>query len=152
MKIISGGQTGVDRAALDVALKHGIDCGGWCPPGRLDELGKIPERYPVRELAQGSFADRTLENVKDSEGTVVIYFGEPRGGTQFTIECCEQLERPRQIIDAMKTSADDATHAIRHFVDDYKIDTLNVAGPRQSEWAQGYEYASRVLEQFLAML
>src|ERR671931_202999 len=78
MKIVSGGQTGVDRAALDVALKHGIECGGWCPAGRLDEVGRIPDRYPLRELAQGSFADRTLENVKDSDGTIVIYFGEPR--------------------------------------------------------------------------
>ncbi len=149
MKIVSGGQTGVDRAALDAALKYGIHCGGWCPAGRLDEFGEIPDRYPLREMEQGSFDDRTLQNVKDSDGTIIICFGEPRGGTQFTIECCEQLERPRQIIDAMKTSAEDAAHAIRHFVDEHEIDILNVAGPRQSEWAQGYEYASRALEQFL---
>ena len=73
LKIISGGQTGVDRAALDVSLKHGIDCGGWCPAGRLDEFGRIPDRYPVRELQAGGFAERTMQNVKDSDGTVVIY-------------------------------------------------------------------------------
>src|SRR5262249_25848993 len=58
LKIISGGQTGVDRAALDVALAHGIDCGGWCPAGRLDEIGKIPDRYPLQELPAGSFTER----------------------------------------------------------------------------------------------
>ena len=152
MKIISGGQTGVDRAALDVALKHGIDCGGWCPAGRLDELGKIPERSPLREMEQGSFAERTLQNVKDADGTTVICSNEPRGGTQFTIQCCDQLRRPRQIIDAAKTSAEEAATAIRNFVRKHKIDILNVAGPRQSEWADGYKYASRALEQFFALL
>jgi predicted Rossmann-fold nucleotide-binding protein len=73
LKIISGGQTGVDRAALDVALRHGIECGGWCPAGRLDEFGKIPDHYPVQELQGGGFTERTLQNVKDSDGTVVIY-------------------------------------------------------------------------------
>ena len=73
LKIISGGQTGVDRAALDVALGHGIECGGWCPAGRLDEFGKIPDHYPLQELQSGGFNERTLQNVKDSDGTVVIY-------------------------------------------------------------------------------
>ena len=72
LKIISGGQTGVDRAALDVALRRGVNCGGWCPVGRLDEFGKIPEQYPVQELQSGGFTERTLQNVKDSDGIVVI--------------------------------------------------------------------------------
>jgi Circularly permutated YpsA SLOG family len=148
MKIISGGQTGVDRAALDVALKHGIDCGGWCPARRLDELGRIPERYPLREMEQGSFADRTLQNVKDSNGTVVIYFNKPRGGTQFTIECCEQVNRPHLVINAAQTSATEAATAIGDFVREHMIDILNVAGPRQSEWAGGYDYAVAVFEIF----
>jgi hypothetical protein len=148
MKIISGGQTGVDRAALDVALKHGIDCGGWCPAGRLDELGKIPQRYPLREMEQGGFADRTLQNVKDSDGTIVICFNKPRGGTQFTIECCEQVNRPHLVINAAQTSATEAATAIGDFVREHKIDILNVAGPRQSEWAGGYDYAVAVFEIF----
>jgi hypothetical protein len=86
MKIISGGQTGVDRAALDAAMKHGIECGGWCPAGRLDEFGKIPEQYPLQELEHGTFADRTLQNVKDSDGTAIIYFDKLRGGTAQTVE------------------------------------------------------------------
>jgi hypothetical protein len=149
MKIISGGQTGVDRAALDAALKHHIDCGGWCPAGRLDEFGRIPDRYPLRELEQGSFAERTMQNVKDSDGTVVISFDQLRGGTEFTIDCCKQLNRPRTIIDATKTSVEDAAQAVADFIREHKIDILNVAGPRQSEWPSGYDYAFRVLEIFL---
>ena len=69
LKIVSGGQTGVDRAALDVALEHGIPCGGWCPAGRLDELGRIPDKYPVQELPGAGPNERTLRNVIDSHGS-----------------------------------------------------------------------------------
>jgi hypothetical protein len=150
VKIVSGGQTGVDRAALDVALKHDIDCGGWCPAGRLDEFARIPGRYPVKELEQGSFAERTLQNVKDSDGTVIIYDRELRGGTAYTVDCCKQLKRPHNLIDAANISTDEASNAITGFVREYKIDILNVAGPRQSEWPEGYDYAFRALEMFLA--
>jgi Circularly permutated YpsA SLOG family len=148
-KIISGGQTGVDRAALDVALKHGIDCGGWCPAGRLDEFARIPDRYPVKELEHGSFAERTLQNVRNSDGSLVIYLEEMRGGTQFTLQCSRELKRPHKLIDAAKKSAEEAAKSIVHFVREREIDILNVAGPRQSEWPGGYGYAFRVLEIFL---
>jgi Circularly permutated YpsA SLOG family len=151
LKIISGGQTGVDRAALDVALKHGIKCGGWCPAGRLDEFGRIPDRYPVKELAEGSFAERTLQNVKDSHGTVIIYLENLRGGTEYTVQCCIEQERPYKLIDAGKVSAKDAVKLIFDFVREYKIDVLNIAGPRESEWAKGYDYTLRVLDIFLAL-
>lgn len=149
LKIITGGQTGVDRAALDVALRHGIKCGGWCPTGRLDELGKIPDHYPVQELQGGGFSERTLQNVKDSDGTVVIYPHEPRGGTEQTVRFCVDLKRPHQRVDASKLSAEDAAKLIAGFVCENKIGILNIAGPRQSEWPQGYDYASRALSAFL---
>jgi hypothetical protein len=149
VKIISGGQTGVDRAALDAALKHEIECGGWCPAGRLDEFGKIPHRYPVKELEQGSFAERTLQNVKDSDATVIIYFEKLRGGTEYTVRCCIELQRPHRLIDAAKTSTDDAAKSFVDLVLENKIDILNVAGPRQSEWPKGYDYAFRALDIFL---
>ena len=173
MKIISGGQTGVDRAALDVALKRGIDCGGWCPAGRLDELGRIPDRYPVKELERSDkegrspdrpggletavpwglkldvFAERTLQNVKDSDGTVVIYFAELRGGTEFAVRCCLEQERRHQLIDAAKISAEDAAKLMVDLVRKHNIGILNVAGPPQSEWPKGYDYAFRALEIFL---
>ena len=148
-KIISGGQTGVDRAALDVALKHGIDCGGWCPAGRLDEFGRIPDRYPVRELQAGGFTERTMQNVKDSDGTVVIYSGQIGGGTEQTVRLCVDLKRPHELIDASKIHAEDAANLITDFVRAKKIKILNVAGPRQSEWPEGYEYALRALETFV---
>jgi len=128
LKIISGGQTGVDRAALDVALRHRLECGGWCPAGR------------------------TLQNVKDSDGTVVIYPVELRGGTEQTVRFCVELERPHQLIDASRVSTEDAAKLIADFVRKNKIDILNVAGPRQSEWPEGYDYASWVLDIFLTAL
>ena len=146
VKIISGGQTGVDRAALDAALKHGIECGGWCPAGRLDEFGRIPDQYPVQELAVGGFSQRTLQNVKDSDGTVIIYPGKLSGGTEQTVRVCVELQRPHQIIDASKVSAEDTAKLIADFVRNHKVDVLNVAGPRQSEWSEGYDYAYRTLD------
>ena len=152
LKIISGGQTGLDRAALDVALRHGIECGGWCPTGRLDEFGKIPDRYPVQELQGGGFTERTFQNVKESDGTVIIYPVELRGGTEQTIHFCVELKRPNQLIDASKISAEGAAKLIADFVRKNKICILNVAGPRQSEWPEGYTYASRALDVFLTTL
>ena len=149
MKIISGGQTGVDRAALDAALKNGIDCGGWCPAGRLDESGKIPEHYPLKEMGYGSFTERTLQNVKDSDGTVIIFRGELSGGTKQTLQFCESEKRPYQLIDADRVSAPDASELVSKFVRENGIRTLNVAGPRASEWAEGYDYAFRALDIFL---
>ncbi|HVD95516.1 MAG TPA: putative molybdenum carrier protein [Candidatus Limnocylindria bacterium] len=151
MKIISGGQTGVDRAALDVALKHGIECGGWCPAGRLDEFGRIPDHYPVQELAAGGFIERTLQDVKDSDGSVIIYPGKLSGGTEQTVGFCIELQRPHQLIDACKNSAENGAKLISGFVRKHQIDVLNVAGPRQSEWAEGYDYAVRALDAFLKL-
>jgi hypothetical protein len=151
VKIISGGQTGVDRAALDVALKHGIECGGWCPTGRLDEFGRIPALYPVQELEAGGFGERTLQNVKDSDGTLIIYPGKLGGGTEQTIRFCVKLQRPHELIDASKFSAEDAAKLIAGFVRNHKMDILNVAGPRQSEWPEGYDYTFHALDIFLAL-
>lgn len=149
MKIISGGQTGVDRAALDVALKHGIDCGGWCPAGRLDEVGHIPDRYPVSEVSSGGFAERTFQNVKGSDGTLIIYPGKLTGGTEQTCRFCNETGKPHRLVDASEMAAADAVRAIREFVQAYRVEILNVAGPRQSEWPGGYAYAFDVLERFL---
>jgi hypothetical protein len=172
VKIISGGQTGVDRAALDVALKHGIECGGWCPVGRLDEFGRIPDKYPLKELKRenkegrspdrlggsetaapwekrGIFAQRTWANVKDSDGTIIIHYEQPGGGTAYTIECCMNLQRPHELIDASQISGEKAAKLIGDFVRTNKIGILNLAGPRQSEWPEGYDYTYRALEIFL---
>jgi hypothetical protein len=150
VKIISGGQTGVDRAALDIAIKHRIDCGGWCPTGRLDEVGRIPDRYPLKELEHGGFTERTLQNVKDSAGTVIIYSGKLCGGTEQTLRFCVEQQRPHELIDASKISTEEAARSIANLVRKHKIDILNVAGLRQSEWPEGYDYTHRALDIFLA--
>lgn len=152
MKIISGGQTGVDRAALDVALKHRIDCGGWCPAGRLDESGKIPDRYPLKELKRGGNEERTLRNVESSHGTIVIFFHELSGGTAHTVGCCIEDGKPYRLIDAAKYLPEDAANPMLSFVSDYRIDILNVAGPRESEWAGAYAFAFRAMDIFVSRL
>jgi hypothetical protein len=149
VKIISGGQTGVDRAALDAALRNGIESGGWCPTGRLDEFGRIPDRYPVKELENGGSTERTLQNVKDSDGTVIIYPGKLSGGTEQTLHFCVEQRRPHELIDASNVSTEKAAQLIADFVCENNIDVLNVAGPRQSEWPEGYGYAAQVLDIFL---
>ena len=152
MKIISGGQTGVDRAALDAALRHGIKSGGWCPTGRLDEFGRIPDRYAVKELENGGSTERTLQNVKDSNGTVIIYPGKLSGGTEQTLHFCVEQRRPHELIDASNVSTEKAAQLIADFVRETKIDILNVAGPRASERPEGYDYAFRVLDALLLAL
>jgi hypothetical protein len=152
VKIISGGQTGVDRAALDVALRHQIDAGGWCPTGRLDEFGRIPDCYPLKELQNGGFTERTLQNVKDSDGTVIIYPGNLSGGTEQTVHFCVEQRRAHKRIDAFSVSTEKAAQLIADFVRANKIDILNVAGPRASEWPGGYDYAFRALDNFLDAL
>jgi hypothetical protein len=152
VKIVSGGQTGVDRAALDVALKHRIKCGGWCPEGRLDEEGKIPDRYPMTELKKGGPNERTARNVHDSDGTIVIYFHELSGGTAYTVGCCIEQRQPYRLIDAAKYSPEDTVPLMGAFVRDHDIDILNVAGPRESEWAGGYAYALRAMDVLLSRM
>jgi len=152
VKIISGGQTGVDRAALDIALGHGIESGGWCPTGRLDEFGRIPDCYPLKELENGGFTERTLQNVKDSDGTVIIYPGKLGGGTEQTLHFCVEQRRPHELVDACNVSTEKAAQLIADFVRENKIDILNVAGPRASEWPEGYDYTYRTLDSFLDAL
>jgi Circularly permutated YpsA SLOG family/A-macroglobulin receptor binding domain len=152
VKIISGGQTGVDRAALDAAMKHGFECGGWCPAGRLDEFGRIPDRYSVKELKHGSLTERTLQNVKDSDGTVIIYFERLYGGTEQTVRFCVEQKRPYRLIDGAMISAERAAELIAEFVREEKVTTLNVAGPRQSEWPDAYDYTFRASDIFLSTM
>ena len=105
---------------------------------------------PVRELQTGGFTERTLQNVKDSDGTVIVYPGELRGGTEQTVRFCVELKRPYELIDASKLSAEGAAKLIADFVGENRIGILNIGGPRQSEWPEGYGYATRALDEFLS--
>lgn len=148
--IVSGGQTGVDRGALDAALEAGTPCGGWCPQGRLAEDGAIPARYPLRELPGGGYRERTRRNVEDSDATVVIHFGELEGGTALTLDLCRELGRPHLVVDAAVASPEEAAARLRDFVDRHGVRELNVAGPRQSKWAEAGSVARDIVGRLLA--
>jgi Circularly permutated YpsA SLOG family len=153
IKIISGGQTGVDRGALDAALACGVACGGWCPEGRMAEDGKIPARYPVTVLAGGGYRERTRQNVIDSDGTVIIYFEEiePRSGTELTVNECIAASRPHLLIDGHRVPVMKAAHEIGDFCRRNAVARLNVAGPRSSSTPSAHVYTQRVIQEFLGL-
>lgn len=128
-RIVSGGQTGVDRAALDVALDLDIPCGGWVPRGRRAEDGRIAAHYPVRETIEAAYAVRTRRNVRDSDGTLILTRGRPTGGTALTIAAAAKLGRPCRVVDLDRTPQ---PAAVRTWLRSVPIRTLNVAGPRES--------------------
>ena len=148
-KVVSGGQTGVDRAALDAAMSLGIPCGGWCPKGRTAEDGFIPARYPLREAVSSIPRQRTEWNVRDADGTLILTHGQPSGGTAFTIEMAARWKRPCLILDLDLSPAPDEVSA---WVGRYEIRILNVAGPRESHCPRIYEDARRFLEAAFRLL
>ena len=149
IKIISGGQTGVDRGALDAAIAADIPCGGWCPKQRRAEDGRIPGRYPLLELSSSDYKQRTLRNVLDSDGTLVIYFGELVGGTRLTVFYCTEQHMPCKLLNAAEISAERGAGLVEDFITEQGIKLLNVAGPRASSEPQAYGYTFRVMTQFL---
>lgn len=130
-KILSGGQTGVDRAALDWALQRGVPCGGWCPRGRRAEDGVIDARYPLTETPGRDYPQRTEWNVRDADGTLILLAGEPEGGTLFTMECARRLGKPLRLVD-LQHDLDVVT--FRRWLRRHDIRILNVAGPRESKF------------------
>ncbi|MGR9117485.1 MAG: putative molybdenum carrier protein [Gammaproteobacteria bacterium] len=151
-KIVSGGQTGVDRAALDAALSHNVACGGWCPEGRLAEDGKTPPCYPLTVLPGADYRKRTRQNVIDSDGTVIIYFGSLSGGTEKTLLYCLVQNKPYLLIDATELSPVRAAERIQQFVVGFSIETLNIAGPRASSEPLAYNYVLKAMNHFLGSL
>lgn len=142
-KIISGGQTGVDRAALDVALAFGIPCGGWCPKGRRAEDGIIPARYPLTETTSKDYRVRTRRNVRDSDGTLILTNGPLSGGTALTRRLVKELDKPCLVVDLTQRPR---TSEVRAWLASNKIYTLNVAGPRQSSKPRIYPQTRRFLQ------
>jgi hypothetical protein len=134
LKVISGGQTGVDRGALDAALAFELECGGWCPAGRLAEDGKIPQHYPVTELANAGYAERTARNVADSDGTLIISKGEPSGGTRETVDRCIEMAKPYLLIDSERVDIGKAIEFAIEFISDLSFRVASTTpvrlGPR----------------------
>jgi hypothetical protein len=128
-KVVSGGQTGVDRAALDVALELGVPCGGWCPKGRRAEDGPLDARYPLTETPWSGYPQRTEWNVRDSDGTLVLSFGEPDRGTALTVKLVARHRRPCLVLDL---SAAPDVEKVRSWARANGVAALNVAGPRES--------------------
>lgn len=128
-KIISGGQTGVDRAALDVAIRFHIQCGGWCPKGRRAEDGVIPIKYPLKETRSEGYEERTKRNVDDSDGTLILAFGtDLTGGTNLTALYVTNIKKPLYQINM---SQDVDVKKFWGWIEQNRIKTLNVAGPRE---------------------
>ena len=147
-RVVSGGQTGVDRAALDVALDLGIPCGGWCPAGRLAEDGAIPERYLLRETESASYPERTERNVRDSDATLILYRARMRGGTALTARLARHHGRPCLALEIAAADPD----AIGRWLAEHGVRVLNVAGPRESESPGIHAEATALLRQVLGGL
>ncbi len=145
-RIVSGGQTGVDRAGLDAAIALGLDHGGWCPRGRLAEDGEVPSRYQLIENHSRDYTVRTEQNVVDSTATLILYEQRLKGGTLLTRRLAQRLDRPYLLlrIDHPWEPAD-----VWRWLEEVRPDTLNVAGPRESSSPGIYE---RSLQAMLRIL
>jgi hypothetical protein len=145
-KIISGGQTGADQAALDAAIKLGIPHGGWIPKGRLTENGPLPDKYQLAEMPGTAYVQRTEQNVIDSNGTLIISHGELSDGSDYTRKMAIKHHRPWLHIDLNKTPAFKAATIICSWIDENAIEILNVAGPRASKDDQIYPAVLKLIE------
>jgi Circularly permutated YpsA SLOG family len=146
LKIVSGGQTGVDRAALDAALELGLLCGGWCPQGRRAEDGPLHARYPLTETPADEYAQRTEWNVRDSDGTLILHRGSPEGGTALTIELAKRMQKP-----CLEVNLNDRPRIkpVRSWLKANRVGILNVAGPRESQNSGIYQQAVKFLRKVL---
>jgi len=151
-KIVTGGQTGVDRGALDAALEAGFPCGGWAPEGRIAEDGRIHERYPLQELAGAGYEERTLQNVLDSDGTAIFYSGTLEGGTRQTMLHCVKRGKPFELVDAAHAGPREAALKLADFIERNRLAVLNIAGPRASKWSGAHAYVYATVKQLLENL
>lgn len=145
-KIISGGQTGADQAALDVAIKLGIPHGGSIPKGRITENGALDEKYKLTEMATSNYNKRTEQNVIDADGTLIISHGKLTGGSDYTRAMAIHHGRPFLHLDLNETFAFQAAERIRSWILDQGIRILNVAGPRASKDPNIYQSTADILE------
>lgn len=141
-QIVTGGQTGVDRAAMDFALENGIPLGGWCPRGRRAEDGVIDKKYPLRETPTESYAERTRWNARDADGVLILTRGEPSGGTRLGLEHAQRLGKPVLVID-LNQPFDVAS--VRNWLVAHRIRQLGVGGPREGQHPGIYQAAMKFL-------
>jgi len=145
-KIISGGQSGADRAALDFAIKMDIPHGGWIPKGRLAEDSPLSDKYNLKEMSTKSYPKRTEQNVIDSNGTLIISRGRLTGGSDYTRKMACKHNKPWFHVNLTETPAFEAAEQIIQWVELYEIQILNVAGPRASKDATIYKAVMDLLK------
>jgi hypothetical protein len=145
-KIISGGQTGADRAALDFAIRHNIPYGGWVPKGRTTEDGTLPEKYQLKEMTTPDYAMRTKQNVLDSDGTLIVSHGHLTGGSALTQFIAEEYKIPCLHIDLKLLPMQEAALTVNKWIKQHKLNVVNVAGPRGNKDPQIYEATMNLLE------
>jgi hypothetical protein len=148
-RIVSGGQTGVDRAALDIAVRNHLPHGGWCPRGRRAEDGRIPDRYHLDETSTPEYAERTRLNVRESDGSLILARGRPDGGTALTMDYAAACHKPLFVIDL---DAGTDARKFRDWLERNKIKILNIAGPRESKQPGIYAQACELLQDLVEAL
>jgi hypothetical protein len=149
--IVSGGQTGADRAALDTAIRMGVDHRGWVPLGRLAEDGPLDGVYAVRETSSSDPAERTEKNVVDADGTLIVSHGPLQGGSAYTRACAEKHGRPWMHADLAAESLFSAALRVNGWIASQGISVLNVAGPRASQDPDIYRITADLLETLFLM-
>ena len=132
-KVVSGGQTGVDRAALDCAIQAGLPHGGWCPSGRVAEDGVLDGRYALQETESKGYRQRTRQNVIDSDGTLILNIGELSDGSLATLRFAKRFGKPRLVIQLDENVEPENVRRVIEWVHAHGIAILNVAGPRESK-------------------
>ncbi|MFC1839399.1 putative molybdenum carrier protein [Thermodesulfobacteriota bacterium] len=148
-KIISGGQTGADQAALDAAIEMGIPHGGWVPLGRMTEKGRLSPRYKMQEINAIDYDQRTELNIVDSDGTLLFGKGTLKGGSALTKKLSKKHLKPCLHVDMEEVSPYRAVEIIKSWLDVRKIEVLNVAGPRESECPGIYDHVLDILKSVL---
>ncbi len=146
LTVVSGGQTGADRAALDWAIANGIAHGGWCPAGRTAEDGPLPSKYQLCETSSGGYRQRTRCNVEDSDGTLILNLGLLEGGSLATQRFTEKAGRPLLVLQLDEVDVVEAARRVSQWIEANRIARLNVAGPRESKRPGIYQATFQILE------
>jgi len=151
LKIISGGQAGADRAALDFAIESGLEHGGWCPRGRKAEDGPVPAKYLLVETESANYRARTVHNVVGSDATLILNVGELAGGSLETLRIAERRGKPVRVVQLDSALSDQDIASLRDWLQISQVMTLNIAGPRESKRPGAYDAALALLRRLFKL-